>query len=181
MKKFSVRSLCVSGVLIALGFVCSLIKVIDLPMGGAVTLCSMFFISLIGFIFGPMVGFVSALAYGLLQFISNPYVLNIPQVICDYFLAFGSLGISGLFWKTKNEKVGLTVGYLSSAFGRFVFSFLSGMIFFAEYVPENMAAPVYSFLYNGAYIGLEALITVVIINIAPFRRAILRIKNQSLE
>lgn len=174
MNKFSTQKLCVSGALVALGFVCSLIKVIDMPMGGSVTLCSMMFISLIGFMYGPVVGFTSAIAYGILQFISNPYVLNIPQVLCDYIFAFGSLGLSGFF--TNSNRHGLTMGYLCGAFGRFVFSFLSGFIFFAEYAPETMAAPLYSFLYNGAYLGAEALISIIVLNIPPFKKAIMRIK-----
>ena len=131
-------------------------------------------ISLIGFMYGPVVGFTSAIAYGILQFISNPYVLNIPQVLCDYIFAFGSLGLSGFF--TNSNRHGLTMGYLCGAFGRFVFSFLSGFIFFAEYAPETMAAPLYSFLYNGAYLGAEALISIIVLNIPPFKKAIMRIK-----
>ncbi len=175
MKKIATSQLCVSAALIALGFVCSLIKVIDLPMGGAVTCCSMLFIALIGYLYGPLLGIIGATAYGVLQFVTNPYFLNIFQVLCDYFFAFSSLGLAGFFFKRKH---GLSIGYLVGVFFRFVFSVLSGVIFFGEYASSyNMNAFWYSFLYNGSYIGLEALITIVIINIPPVAKAIGRVKS----
>lgn len=175
-SSFSARRLCFSAALIALAFVTSLIKLIDMPMGGSVTLCSMLFICIIGYFYGPKIGLAGSVAYGILQFITNPYFVTIPQVLCDYLFAFGVLGISGFFWK---KKYGLLKGYIFGAFGRFVFSFLSGWIFFGTYAPETMGAPLYSFLYNGAYLGAEIAITIVIILLPPVRKAIDRIKLQA--
>ena len=61
---------------------------------------------------------------------------------------------------------------------RFIFSFLSGWIFFAVYTPEFFnSAFLYSVAYNGAYIGLEAALTVILISCPPIKKALVYVKN----
>ena len=144
-KTFSPRKLTFCALCIALGFVTSYIKLFDMPMGGAVTLASMFFITFVGYLYGPAAGLMVGVAYGILQFIIDPYILSLPQVLIDYIFAFGALGLSGLFSEKKN---GLILGYLVAVVGRFFFSTLSGVIFFGMYAPEGMNPVVYSTLYN---------------------------------
>ncbi len=178
MKKISVKTLVFSAVAIALATVTSFIKIIDLPSGGAVTLFSMLFIALIGYWFGPYVGLVSAVVYGILQFVINPYFLTFVQVLCDYVFAFGSLGLAGFFYK---KKYGLQIGYIVGVFGRFVFSVISGIVFFADYAAGTGHGPfIYSVLYNGAYLGLEAIITLIIISIPPVTKALNYVKKMAL-
>ena len=52
------------------------------------------------------------------------------------------------------------------------------MIFYGEYAPEGMNAVVYSFLYQATYLGLEALITVIVINIPAVKNALKKLKTQ---
>ena len=78
------KKLVFSAMGIALAMVTSYIKVWEMPMGGSITLMSMLFICLIGYWFGPKYGLLAGAAYGLLQFIVDPYMLTIPQVILDY-------------------------------------------------------------------------------------------------
>lgn len=154
---------------IALAMVTSYIKVWEMPMGGSITLMSMLFICLIGYWFGPKYGLLAGAAYGLLQFIVDPYMLTIPQVILDYPLAFGALGLSGFF---SNRKYGLQVGYFAGVLGRFLCSTLSGVIFFASFAPKGMNPWAYSAMYQGGYLGAEAVITLVIISIPPVAKAL---------
>ena len=42
-----------------------------------------------------------------------------------------------------------------------------------------MSAPVYSLAYNGAYLGLEALVTVIILALPPVSKGLLKVKNMS--
>ena len=65
--------------------------------------------------------------------------------------------------------------------GNSVFSFLSGVIFFASYAPETMAAPIYSLLYNGSYLGAEAAITLSLLALPPVSRALAQVKQMALE
>lgn len=178
-KKLSIKALVFSAMAIALAMVTSMIKIVDMPMGGSVTLCSMLFVCLIGYLFGLRTGLMAALAYGFLQLVVDPYIISIPQMLTDYIFAFGALGISGVF---SNQKYGLIKGYLLGVLGRYFFAFLSGMIFFGSYAASyNMSAPVYSLAYNGAYLGPEALITVVILSIPPVGKGLARVKSMVRE
>ncbi|MCI9440105.1 MAG: energy-coupled thiamine transporter ThiT [Ruminococcus sp.] len=173
----AVKKLIYAAMGIALGMVTSYIKVWDMPMGGSVTLLSMLFICLIGYWFGPRYGIVTGAAFGILQFLIDPYVLSIPQVLFDYPLAFGALGLSGFF---SNRKYGLQIGYVVGVLGRFIFSTLSGVIFFAAYAPEGMNPWVYSALYQGSYLGTEGIITLIIISLPPVAKALEQVKKQAM-
>lgn len=162
---------------IALAMVTSYIKVWEMPMGGSVTLLSMLFICLTGYWFGPKYGITAGAAYGILQFVIDPYMLSLPQVLFDYPFAFGALGLSGFFC---SKKYGLQLGYIAGVTGRFIFSTLSGVIFFAAYAPEGMNPWVYSALYQGSYLGTEGIITLIIISLPPVAKAIKTIKQQAV-
>ncbi len=177
--RISTRQLVFSAMAMALGTVTSMIKLLDLPMGGSITLCSMMFICLIGYLFGLRTGLMAAIAYGFLQLVLDPYIISIPQMLTDYIFAFGALGLSGLFSGKKN---GMVWGYLVGVLGRYFFSFLSGMIFFGSYASSyNMTAPVYSLLYNGSYLGTEAAITIAILLLPPVKQGLLKIKKMAQE
>jgi len=176
-KKFNTKQLVFSAMAMALAMITSMIKLFELPMGGSVTLCSMLFICLVGYLYGISGGLMAAISYGFLQLIVDPYIISIPQMLTDYIFAFGALGLSGLFARKKH---GLVLGYLAGVLGRFFFAFLSGMIFFGSYASSyNMAAPVYSFVYNGAYIGAEAAITVILLMLPPVSKGLARVKQMA--
>lgn len=160
----STKALTISAIFLALGIVTNQITVYSLPTGGSVTLFSMFFIAYIGYMFGLKIGVLSAVTYGLLNLLIKPSVYYPAQLVVDYILAFGSLGLSGLFYNKKN---GLTLGYVVAILGRFIFSFLSGYIFFGQYAPEGWHPAMYSFVYNISYIGIEGIITIIVI-VIPF-------------
>ena len=176
--KMSIKQLTVSALCLALAFVLSNLKLFKLPMGGSVTVFSMFFVCFIGYLYGPRVSLSAAFAYGLLQMVVDPYIISIPQLLCDYVLAFTALGLSGFFYNKKN---GLIKGYLLGIFGRFVFSTLSGILFFSEYTPDGMTPLGYSAAYNGSYIAVEGLITVILVAIPAVNEALSTIKREANE
>ena len=106
-QSFSARRLAYCAMAVALAYVTSFIKPIELPYGGSVTLLSMLFIVLVGNWYGVKTGVLVGFAYGVLQFLQEPYFLSLFQVCCDYVLAFAALGLSGLFRGRKN---GLLIG-----------------------------------------------------------------------
>ena len=176
-KKIGTKQLVFSAMAMALAMVTSMIKLVDMPMGGSVTLCRMLFICLIGYLFGARTGLTAAVAYGVLQLVVDPYIISIPQMLTDYLLAFGALGLSGFL---SNKKHGLIGGYLLGVLGRYFFAFLSGMIFFGSYAADyNMSAPVYSLVYNGAYLGAEAVVTVIILLLPPVSKGLAKVKNMA--
>lgn len=171
----SLYCLVLCAVLIALSFVLGMVKIIPMPYGGSITLFSMLAATLTGYFCGPKWGITSGVALGLLNLIIDPVILFPTQVILDYILAFGCLGLSGFF---ANRKYGLYVGYTVSIIGRFICSFLSGFIFFGEYAPEGMNPAVYSFLYNIFYIGGEGVLTLIVLALPPVKNVIQRLKKE---
>ena len=171
---FKIKNLAFCGLLIALATVTSFIKIFSFPFGGSVTLLSMLFIVLAGYFYGPKLGVLTAIVYGLLQLIIDPQVYYPMQVLMDYILAFGALSLGSFLWKKKH---GLVMGYLIGVTGRFLFSSLSGYIFFAEYAWEGWSPILYALAYNGAYIYAETAITLVLLSLPPIKKAINKIKR----
>ena len=140
-----------------------------MPMGGSITLFSMFFITLIGYWYGPVIGIMVGVAYGILQFLMGAYIIGLPQVLVDYPLAFGALGISGFFSGKKN---GMIFGFWLGVTGRFIFSVLSGVIFFGMYAPETMSPFIYSVAYNAGYLYGELALTTIVLLLPPVKSAL---------
>ena len=179
-KRLTTRQLVFCSMALALGYVTSFIKVIDMPWGGSVTLCSMLFIVLIANWYGARVGLLVGFVYGILQFIQGPYVLSLFQVCCDYLFAFTALGVAGFFAKSKH---GLVIGYLVGVLARGAFHSLGGYLYWMEYMPDNFPrqlTAIYPIAYNYSYILVEAIITIIIISIPAMSSALARIKKEAL-
>jgi len=172
-EKIKPQALTTSAMLIALAFVLNQITLFQLPQGGAVTPFSMLMIVLIGYYFGTRQGVLAGVAFGLLDLLINPYVVSIPQMLLDYPLAFGALGIGALLRKRS-----LFATYIVGVLGRYFCSFLSGAIFFGMYAPEGFNGITWSLLYNGTYLGAEAAITIVVLALPVVHRMIDRIGRQ---
>ena len=175
---FSTKQLVFSAVALALGFITSYIKVVHMPWGGSATLCSMLFVTLIGYWYGPKIGLVAGFAYSILQFIQGgaDYILSPMQVLMDYILAFGALGLSGFFYKKAN---GLLKGYLFAIFIRGVFHSIGGYLYWMDYMPDSFPksqAAIYPIAYNYSFILMEGFITTVIIMLPPVKNAMARVK-----
>lgn len=180
-KGITTRQIVFAAMAIALATIIStVVKLPSLPNGGSVTLFSMLLVALVGYWYGPIVGITAAVAYGILQFIVGPYVVHPAQVLLDYPLAFGALGLSGFFAGKKN---GLLLGYIVGVMGRFFFHMVSGLIFYTEYVGSfsgNMEAVWASTLYNLSYILPEAILTIVLLAIPAMKKAMASIKTMAL-
>lgn len=175
-QKLSVRQLVFCAAAIALGTVLSNIKLLHFPTGGSITLLSMLVICLPGCWFGLGAGLMSGVAYGILQLLIDPYVLFPAQLIVDYLLAFGALGLSGLFANAKN---GVIKGYLAAVAGRYLFAVLSGWLFFGAYAWEGWNPLAYSLVYNAIYIFTEAAITIILLLLPPVKKTLRQLKQMA--
>ncbi|MBO5472556.1 MAG: energy-coupled thiamine transporter ThiT [Lachnospiraceae bacterium] len=175
--KLTVKQLVFCAMAIALGTVLSNLKLFHFPTGGSITLFSMLIICLPGYFFGLAAGLLTGVAYGILQLLIDPYVLFPMQLVVDYLLAFGALGLSGLFC---NARHGLLKGYIAAVLGRYLFAVISGWIFFGSYAWEGWGALPYSLVYNAVYIFAEAVITVIILMIPAVNKGLARIKSMAL-
>jgi len=168
-NKSDIHRLVTSAVLIALAVVLSLIKVYKLPLGGSVTLLSMLPICVISLKYGLKWGFTCSLLYSVIQLgLALGEVMSwgldvrmwIGCIVFDYLLAFGILGLAGIF---KNKPLPLQlVGVSIAIVIRFISHYISGAIFFDIWMPEEFDNPyLYSLLYNGSYMLPELIFTVV--------------------
>ena len=179
-KKMGTRQLVFCAMAIALAYVTSYLKLFSLPWGGSVTLCSMLFIVLIGNWYGVQTGIFAGLAYGIMQFLQEPYVLSFFQVCCDYILAFAALGVAGFFAKSSH---GLLKGYIAAVIARGAFHALAGYLYWMDYMPENFPQSlkaVYPIVYNYSFLLAEAVITVIIISIPAVVKGLGQVKKSAL-
>ncbi len=179
--KYSAKQLVFSAVAIALAFALSYVKIYNMPWGGSVTLCSMLFVCLVGYFYGPKMGLIAGLSYGMLQLIQDggSYMLSPFQVGCDYIFAFMALGVSGFFYKKKN---GLIIGYIVAALARGVFHTIGGYIYWMDYMPDSFPqtlSAIYPIVYNYAYILLEMVGTVIILLIPPVNKALKKVRDMA--
>ena len=126
-----------------------------------------------GWKWGVSAGFVYSCVQMLLGFYVPPANTLWALILCvllDYVLAFSALGIASVlaapFDKTGRSSSRIA-GYVLGAVGvsalRFVCSFLSGVILWGSYAPEDMNVWVYSLTYNGGYMAINAVISAMII------------------
>ncbi len=163
-KKVKVLSEAIT--LVALSSVLHLIRVYTLPQGGSITAGSMIPIFLLALRRGPIIGVLGGLAFGFIVLIEEPFLYHPIQMLLDYPIAFGSLGLAGFF---KNKPlIGVSIGIIS----RFISHFISGIIFFASFAPKGMNPTLYSALYNGSYLSVEFIITVTIVYFILKRRVV---------
>lgn len=145
------RSIVYGAVSIALSFALSYVKFFEMPQGGSVTFASLLPLMIYCCMFGTRRGTIVCLVYGLLQAIQDPWILHPMQFLLDYPLAFGLIGVSGIFVEKnvfKNKKIlGFLVGGVVAVVGRYICHVLSGVFAFAEYANVNSAF-VYSLTYN---------------------------------
>jgi len=145
-----------ASIFIALATVLSMIAW-HMPQGGSVTLASMVPVLWLALRRGPKVGIFAGVIYGFVQLALLPQVYYPTQILLDYPLAFGCLGLAGFF---KNHPI---TGTIVAVAGRFIMHLISGAIFFAEWVPTGMNPWVYSLIYNGSYMIPELIISCVIL------------------
>ena len=163
---------------IAIAFVLSCIRLFRMPQGGSITPASMLPLVLFMVACGPLQGFVVGCAYGLLQLISDPYVIHPIQMLVDYPLAFGAmiLGcLAALIPVDKRWKLPLAV--LLAGVGRYIMAVLSGSIFFAEYAGEQNAW-IYSLVYNISYLGPDTVVCMIVACIPGMTRLVDTIRGK---
>ncbi|MCB2298794.1 energy-coupled thiamine transporter ThiT [Clostridium tagluense] len=166
--KFTTHVITLVGLSIALTTVLQFITILKLPQGGSVTAGSMVPIVLISLFYGPEVGFLTGFLFGIINFLMTPVALHPVQVLFDYPLPFMAIGIVGYFrYSNINGKL---MGVILAMLARFACHFISGVVFFGSYAPKGTSVYLYSFLYNGSYMGLETILTCVIIAILPLKR-----------
>lgn len=173
-SQWTTNELVTAALCIGLSFVLSYVKVFSFPTGGSITPASMLPVMLFAHIYGFKKGLVAAIVFGIMELIQEPIIIHWMQPILDYALGFGALSLTGLF--KKNIFVGISV----ASFARYIFSTLSGAIFFGEYAPAGVHPILYSLGYNATYMLPECIICCAVALIPGMRASINTLKSRTL-
>ena len=165
------KRMVLSAMLIAIATVLSLIKIVDLPYGGSVTLGSMLPIIIIAYRYGTAWGLLCGFVHGGIQLALGAntlsYVTGAPSVIAvillDYIIAFGVTGLGGLFRsKSENQPAAFIAGSLVVSLLRYICHVISGCTVWAGLSIPTGAAFQYSLIYNATYMLPEMLVLLII-------------------
>jgi len=149
---------------VALSGVLHLITLYQFPQGGRITAAAMVPVLFVALRRGPKIGILAGIAFGLVVLIEEPFIFHPLQVLFDYPLAYGALGLAGFF--RRFPLGGVVVGIA----GRFVCHFTSGLVFFATYAPAGMSPALYSALYNGSYLVPELVVSSIVMFVLQKRK-----------
>lgn len=141
------------GVAIALSLVLSHAVLYRFPQGGSVTLGSMVPMWLFARRHGLRWGVFAGACVGGLQFCLTPSpVVHWAQPLLDYGLAYGALGLVGLWSRLPFCSV------LTALLARYAVHVTAGWIFYRDFAFRQGTTPwLYSALYNAAYLLPDAL------------------------
>ncbi|HHT16303.1 MAG TPA: energy-coupled thiamine transporter ThiT [Papillibacter sp.] len=170
MKTNATRNLVECAMMIALATVLSFVKIFNLPQGGSVTAASMVPLVLVSYRHGVKWGLATGLVHSLLQMALGFYPPPVATfsafagvILLDYVLAFTLLGTAAFFGRRfKSLALSGAVGAAVVSFFRFICSFLSGILIWESFAPENVSVWYYSLTYNGSYMLPEIVITAVV-------------------
>jgi thiamine transporter len=165
-KNFT-KKLTESAVMLALTLVLSYVKLLDLPYGGSITLCSMLPPIFIAYRYGMLWGFGIGVANGFLQLLMGLNTLSyatsataaVAIIMLDYVIAFAVSGFGGIFKHTfKNQSASLLSGVALVCILRYICHVISGCTVWAGLSIPNGQAIVYSLAYNATYMLPELII-----------------------
>jgi thiamine transporter len=164
-RRENIRALSETAMLVAIGFALSFITFVPFPQGGAVTALSTLPLLLIGLRHGLKWGLLGGLAYACLEltfrFFPPPTATPIGYiavVFLDYIIAFTVLGLSGLF---SGNRYGLLYAAPICLALRFLSHFFSGILIWGVFA-ENLPVWLFSLIYNGSYMGVELVLTMIV-------------------
>ncbi|MBQ1254398.1 MAG: energy-coupled thiamine transporter ThiT, partial [Clostridia bacterium] len=168
--KKQLYSLCECGILVAAAVVISFLQI---PWfwanGGSISFVAVPLV-LIGYRHGVSWGFGACMVYGLVDcIVGGGLGWGIVSVLLDYVLAYGAMGVAGLF--RKKGLLSLELGVLFGNLARFAVHFIAGITAWKIAVGDTSeifgmtfgadASVVYSILYNGSYMLPNLLLSLV--------------------
>jgi thiamine transporter len=177
----------------------SVIKIIVLPQGGSATFFSLLVLWLITFFFGFPTGAVFSVAFGfaklLITYLTGEYIQwSFLAILLEYVLACGLFCVGGLLpekeQRIESREIGLSrnidyitepfkmrMGYTLGVLLMFVCYVVSAMCCYDWVVPDFWGNLVYSIFYDGAYLLVEYLLTMILLWVPDVVNAIFFMKH----
>ena len=164
------RKLVESAIMLAIATVLSLLKLIDLPYGGSVTVASMLPIIIISYRHNVKWGLLTGLAFGIIQQLLGLKTLSwvttwqsiLAVILLDYIIAFAVAGLGGVFRKITSQPKALLLGALLVGILRYLCHVISGATVWAGLSIPTNAALIYSLGYNATYMIPETIVTMIV-------------------
>ncbi len=166
-----IRAMTECSIMVALSTVLSLIKLIDMPYGGSVTVASMLPVVIAVYRHGTVWGIGTALANSAIQLLVGLNTLSyfttwqsiVAIILLDYIVAFGVFALSGIFKKAeKRQNYAILYGVILSSILRYLCHVISGATVWAGLSIPTEAALLYSLSYNATYMLPETIILVAV-------------------
>ena len=167
MQRTNTKKLIEASLMIALATVLSLIKLVEMPYGGSITIASMLPIVIVSYRHGSLWGLGSALVYAAIQQLTGLNDLSyfttwqsiLAVILLDYIIAFTVVGLGGAFRKLiKNQALALTAGAVMVSVLRYICHTIGGATVWAGLSIPDSAALIYSIGYNATYMLPETII-----------------------
>ena len=155
--------------MVALATVLSVIKIVEMPYGGSVTVASMLPIVIIAYRTGTAWGLGSGLVYAVIQQLLGLKSLSyfttwqsiLAIILLDYIIAFTVVGLGGVLRRiVKRQSYAICLGALGVSILRYICHVISGATVWAGLSIPDSAALIYSFGYNATYMLPEAVILI---------------------
>lgn len=183
MKSWKRKLLCIL-ILFGLFTLLSAVKIVVLPQGGSVTYLSLLFLWLVTYFFGFKYGLIYSVLFGFAKLGVNCLTAESINwqpmaIILEYPLGCGIFCLGGLLKETGVEQGSslirgsekdlfkLRVGYVIGILGQFVLYVVSAVCFYPpdrEGVLNNL---LFCILYDGSYLAIEGVITVLVLFVPP--------------
>ena len=167
MRNKNITTMVECAIMVALATVLSILKLVDMPYGGSVTLAAMLPVAIVAYRHGIKYGMSTALVASLLQLLLGienfSYVTGwqsyIALAVFDYLIAYLAFGLGGIFkqW-ISSPALSLTAGATLSNLIRYVCHVISGATVWAGLPVPDGAALVYSLSYNATYMIPETIV-----------------------
>ena len=173
-RKQNVRAFYHCLVLVVLSTILSLLPIVEMKNGGAVTVLSMLPVLTIGLKFGYIWGLGSSTVYMAIQLLLGIFADGVfaglesggaiaACVILDYVIPFTILGLTAYAMperRKRPESVKILGTFSVLILVRFVSHFISGMTVWGKWDDGFIGALLNSLKYNGAYMGIELALTI---------------------
>ncbi len=184
-SRYDAKHVAFAGLTVGLSFALSYVKISPVTSGGSVTLASMVPLLVYAYFYGVKDGLLAGTIFGLLNFLSGPWILTPMTFFLDYPLAYASIGLMGFAKKLgKKPTLQVSLGVLIVYTARFVFHFFSGVIYFlensiwVEFPTWALANPfVYSLLYQCLYLPLDMVISLTVLLLLAKTKTLARMEK----
>lgn len=166
MEKKNIRFIVEAGVSIALSFILSLIPLFRMPLGGSVTLVSRLPIIILAIRWGYKRGILVGAIFGFLNMSFGGYVIHPIQGILDYILSFAAIGLAGISFGKKDNKMSYLPSIILSYIVSGAMNVISAFFYFYDMTLANKAGfdtflP-YALAYNYSFLAADCLILIII-------------------